>query len=394
MKVIGVIGNEACDADSIVSALVYAQFMNCSAPGDTQYIPFVQCSISDLSDRLDFVKVCEIVDLDSASLGLRSVLDYATEPPVHSWILIDHHSPSHIMQASVSEPTVVEIIDHHEVGSETAKSFVSTVPSVDIRVIGSCCSIIAERVLGSVCRDMVSHPHLFMLLLVIVLDTGNFNPATQKATPTDITVCDTLRGILNIPTSLDSYHEQLVQAKFNPKFWYHSPVTKLFNYDYKLVHPQVGYAVILRSLDGIADEDIVCFRDENQLRVFVVASGFFLPAGIIKRQLLITATDPEHLKRITADLHEVTNVQTVSVTDNVSKFEVFDESFSRKRFAPNFLQFLAKLSVISKSYPRCTPGLTRSSMTQKNGRETDPGRDHENRGVAAVSGRRDGKNRP
>ena len=167
--IVGVVGNEACDADSIVSAIVYAWFQNETVP-DTEFVPFVQCQLDELKDRLDFREICEIArfSIDNPP-PVRSLHDNCDDLAISEWILLDHHYPSKLHKANFPNHLVVrEIVDHHQVVSSEAREFVSHVKKVDIRTIGSTCTILAERLAGT----SVPPHFLMMLFLTIVIDTG------------------------------------------------------------------------------------------------------------------------------------------------------------------------------------------------------------------------------
>jgi inorganic pyrophosphatase/exopolyphosphatase len=343
MRTIGVLGNEACDADSIVSAICYSWFLNCTAPDDVEYVAFVQCAEEDLLYRLDYAEICRIVSFQPRRLhSIRAI-----PSPVSGWILVDHHYPSKLMLNIGNALDVAEIIDHHEVISDEATEFVESVSCVDIRTIGSTCTVIGERILNSRLKsEEIPREILMMLFLVIVLDTGDLSPELGKTTKTDEEIYSRLKTILGI-SDVGPMLDRIMKSKFSREFWYGYPLDTVFLYDFKEID-HVGYSVILRSIVGIEDSYIVSFAESRNLRVFVLSSGFYDESNNIHRELLLYLPVAQE----TADSVVKNVMKTVSVVTNgefsvmgTVRFKILDSSFSRKKFFPALLGTLRDLNV-------------------------------------------------
>lgn len=341
---IGVVGNEASDADSIVSAVVYAWFLNHTAKDGTEHIPFVQCEISDLSERLDFQEVCKISK--TTIENVRSLSDHSVT--VSHWILLDHHFPSKSLRVRADFKSVIEIIDHHEIVSEEAKQFVASVPKVDIRTIGSTCTIIAQLILKTMEGDtQVPEWILWLLFLVIMIDTCNLDPARGKTTQTDLDTYNLLKSRLN-PASIPDIYQQLLDSIFSPEFWYNSSLERILSHDFKEMEG-VGYSVLLRSISGISDEEIATFARKRGFKIYVISCGFHGENGKLRRQQLFYLPAANDIaEAVIAKTQALVNMKTIQPISEhkIVRLETFDDSFSRKKFFPLFLNILREYSLI------------------------------------------------
>ena len=337
---IGVIGNEASDADSIMSAIVYSWFLGKSGQ---QCVPYVQCRKEDLEYRLDFQEISTISNFSDIE-SIRSLHDYTVEDGIDAWILLDHHFPSQLHQARCASLKVVEVVDHHEIVSDETRSFVATVEAVDIRTIGSTCTIVSERIQ----LEEVPKHLFFMLFLTIVIDTGNLSPALGKTTPSDVEQYQRLQRILGLTErEVGSLYERLVKSKFNPTFWFKATLDQVLRYDMKQ-QDGVGYSVILRPIEGLADSDIIDFVSRNNFKFFVLSSGAFSDdqSSKLKRELLLYLPLP--LREGQVIVNDVLECVDSRVTwplcesRRIVRFEVLDTAFSRKKFFPKFLSLLPK----------------------------------------------------
>ena len=344
MKV-GVIGNEASDADSIVSAIVYAWYLNKTQP-ENDYITFVQCPFEELEDRLDFQEICKVSKFRVTD-SIESLHSSTTE--ISEWILLDHHFPStwHACKFSTAF-NVGEILDHHEVVTVESKNFVDSVKSVDIRTIGSTCTIVAQKLLATLAPTEIPQHLLWMLFLTIVIDTGNLSPELRKTTTADIEVYDQLKTLLKID-QVGPLFERLANAKFNPEFWNKAPLDRILRYDFKEMNG-VGYSVILRSLVGIDDGEIAQYADSRGYRLFVVSSGFYdEESKSIKRELLLYLPKiSESIATIITSVERLVpgRVHCVSKERCMARLEVLATAFSRKKFFPILLKILETNNVL------------------------------------------------
>lgn len=338
---IGVIGNEACDADSIVSAIVYAKFLTTTTNGNA--IPFVHCSLDELPDRLDFAEILSIVGGLHLCSNLRSIQNEVSD--IDSWILVDHHYPSNLFLSRVRPDfKISHVIDHHRVVTEEARIFLNATPH-DIREVGSTCSLIAEKVLfASTDKWLLDKEFLFMLLLVIVLDTGNLNVDLKIATDLDMEMHAKLSCMLGIDPRDQTHWKRLVNSRFNPDYWSKVSVEKMLGYDFKEIDG-IGYSTIFVSIDRISDMQIASYAQLKNFNLFIVIGAHLSSecSDFPNRQLIVYSHHQSQTLSLSA-LHETLmkkySLRLLFSNESVLRYDVLEKGFSRKKFSPFFSQIV------------------------------------------------------
>ncbi|KAL7548121.1 hypothetical protein ACHAWF_011454, partial [Thalassiosira exigua] len=280
-----VIGNEAGDADSIISALGWAYVKtleetarekDAAEGGRHAVVPVVSVPRADLALRRDVLLLLDLAGIDAGVLlctdndvVTQQLLPATTDngegsTPRTTVTLVDHNR----IRSSLSHLSslVSEIADHHEDegdhGGVTLESGNRIVAFEDGRAtVASTCTLVTERLLKSIESDAAVDGRLGLILLgVILLDSVNMLPAAGKGTPCDQTAISallertdwsSLEGM--VPTLLDAralgkvfpqgtgrapdqtgLFEALSGAKNDPKFWDEMSGTDCLRIDYKL----------------------------------------------------------------------------------------------------------------------------------------------------------------
>lgn len=191
-----VLGNEAADLDSVVSALITAYYTahslakeekeNTAEDQRSYVLPIVNCPRADLPLRTEVlfflrangvtpdILICrDEIDLFALHCGGRLKLT-----------LVDHN----VLAAADSalQPSVMRVIDHHKREKPLDRRDV-------IEPVGSCATLVTEIVLGLFDRDATV---CNLLLGTILLDTVNLSPSAQKATPKDWKAVGELEEVL------------------------------------------------------------------------------------------------------------------------------------------------------------------------------------------------------
>ena len=281
------IGNEAGDADSIVSALVHGYVLQLEGEAgshqhdqpNTKYAPLVGVPRADLPLRRETTLLLEMagVDLDRllfidsppsiAALLTQTKDDEAScESNPLSISLVDHNR----IRSSLRhlDGNVVEMLDHHEdEGYHT-----NTVPegsdarNVAFRgrdaLVGSTCTLVAERMLQAGTATLDPSASL-VLLGVILLDTMDMSAEAGKGTDRDLAAINALLdrtdwkmlntdsmeesvravfeadgdGSDNIKPNRAALHNLLRNSKFDEKFWSEMSVYDCLRIDYKRFEP-------------------------------------------------------------------------------------------------------------------------------------------------------------
>ncbi|XP_061414669.1 exopolyphosphatase PRUNE1 isoform X2 [Lethenteron reissneri] len=211
VRVHAVLGNEACDLDSTVCALVYAHFLAKTRPAGTHvvHMPVLNISREDLPLRPDVCRLLGSLGLSPAALTFR---DEASLHTLHArqkltLTLVDHNLLPHM--DTELEPAVVEVIDHHRLERPPSPGCCVTVEPV-----GSCASLVGAAML-------LQAPHLLdltcatMLAAAIVVDCVDMRVEAGRVTTRDREVLAELRRRFPLlPPSHDTFIT-LHAAKFD-----------------------------------------------------------------------------------------------------------------------------------------------------------------------------------
>ncbi|CAG0879895.1 unnamed protein product [Cyprideis torosa] len=207
-----VMGNEACDLDSSVSALVYAFFLSQDSNG-SPVVPVLNVLRSELHLRTEVVFWLEKNDVP---IHLCPCRDEISLPTLQGWDLLRLHLVDHHVLPAWQrnlEPAVVEILDHHPIAPSAPPP-----PSfAKIELVGSCSSLVTREIMQSATPSILT-PQLARLLIgPIVLDTANFSVTAGKATSVDVAFSTALKLILDAETGsetdLATFMDQLNAAR-------------------------------------------------------------------------------------------------------------------------------------------------------------------------------------
>lgn len=174
-----VLGNEACDLDSMVSALAYAYFLSKTAHSEMLVLPLLNIRQSELLLRSDNIFLLRQTGLSPDLLLFRDQLDLqALQQDGHLQLtLVDHNVlPS---SDSALEVAVVEVIDHHLLEREPSPSC-----PVTVETVGSCATLVTERIIQKA-PQILDQQLAQLLYAAVVLDCVNMSPAAGKVTPKD-----------------------------------------------------------------------------------------------------------------------------------------------------------------------------------------------------------------
>uniref|UniRef100_A0A8D0FSP8 Prune exopolyphosphatase 1 n=1 Tax=Strix occidentalis caurina TaxID=311401 RepID=A0A8D0FSP8_STROC len=172
-----VLGNEACDLDSAVSALALAYFL---AKG----IPAASLIFRD--------------EIDLGGLHRAGLL---------SLTLVDHHVLPGADAAL--EEAVVEVLDHRPLERDRAAGC-----QVTAEPVGSCATLVTERIAQGP-PGVLDRPTAALLHGTILLDCVNLSPAAGKVTPRDVACVSLLEARFPELPARDAVFEALQAAKFD-----------------------------------------------------------------------------------------------------------------------------------------------------------------------------------
>lgn len=137
-----VTGNESADLDSVVCAISYAWFKQHRQPCDV-FVPLINIERQDFILRTEITFLFRKLGIDSRHLIFRDDPTLQME----NWnsqsrlrlILVDHNLLSLVHKTYAG--AVIEVVDHHK-----DENHFPSVPK-EIALVGSCCTLVAERIL-------------------------------------------------------------------------------------------------------------------------------------------------------------------------------------------------------------------------------------------------------
>ena len=202
-----VLGNQASDADSVVSAIALAFVRDRSSSSRDVFVPLVAASRNDFENihPLEPFLLHPYVSMDRL-IYLEEVISHLER--LHATknlriILTDHNKLAPHLHAKFAD-AVVEIYDHHA----DQNCYLVQVPSKRRQIAfdaevgsgwGSCCTLIAslpesKRVLA---REGTDTGLARLLLDVILVDTIGLSEKAGKTKPADVTAVKSLRSLLS-----------------------------------------------------------------------------------------------------------------------------------------------------------------------------------------------------
>ncbi|KAM6968118.1 exopolyphosphatase PRUNE1 [Aplochiton taeniatus] len=174
-----VLGNEACDMDSMVSALVYAYFLFKTQSQGLTAVPVLNIPRSEFALRTDSMLLLSRSGLRADLLLFRDQLDLRAlnQAGRLALTLVDHN----VLPAADSdlEGAVLEVIDHHLL----EKARCAACP-VTVETVGSCATLVTERIVQRA-PEVLDQQLALLLYGTIVLDCVNMSLEAGKVTPKD-----------------------------------------------------------------------------------------------------------------------------------------------------------------------------------------------------------------
>lgn len=204
-----VLGNEACDLDSMVSALALAFYLAKTTETEDVVVPVLNIQRSELPLRADIVSFLRKVHIPESLLVFRDEIDLHTlqQAGQLTLTLVDHHV---LPRADAAlEEAVVEVLDHRPVEQKQRLPY-----PISVELVGSCATLVTERILQGA-PEILDSPTAALLHGTIILDCVNMDPRMGKATPKDSVFVEKLEALFpDLPKRSDIF-DFLQKAKFD-----------------------------------------------------------------------------------------------------------------------------------------------------------------------------------
>lgn len=328
------LGNEAADADSIVSSLCcsYFDFLQHSVlPVESTvskaFIPFVSINRCELRLRRDVeVLLGKVNVLLEDLVCLDDIPSFVGLNPdsVHVTLLDHNHLSSkevsfikRLCKIDASLPLVTEIIDHHaDFGQhvECCGMFrnIAYNNEQNVAEAGSACTLLAEKFLSQAKR--LDSDIATLLLGVIALDTINMSPQAGKGTPRDATAIAELAKVTSHSTQ--GLYDELSNAKLDRGYWNGLSAADCLLLDYKLFHVaassdsglkfDIGMAAVLLPIEDFLSKADLVGASAVYLQTcdILVVMTLYDVRDVIHRDLLFISKSEDRLHSIEQFLND------------------------------------------------------------------------------------------
>jgi exopolyphosphatase len=342
-----VIGNEAADLDSMVSAILYGLLASaCRPPGAPLVVPVVNCPRGDFALRTEAVYLFAALGVDVDALLFIDEIDLE---PLHRagrlrLTLVDHNILS-ADQAKYAD-AVDAIIDHHPDGGLYRQA-----KPRRIEPVGSAATLVAEAML----RDrpaLIDAGSATLLLGTILLDTVNLDPAAERVTAKDQDIAARLGEIAG--SDADDLFATLEAEKFNLSAL---GTGDLLRKDYKAWDTPsgtYGMSTVLTALEDWIAKDpglvagLDAFLQSRGLACLVAMIAYTGAGSGFRRELAVYVPDPALAAGLTAMLEAsdlgLDRIRPVGLADpdQVMFFTQRNTTISRKKLQPLLHRFFSK----------------------------------------------------
>lgn len=340
-----VLGNEACDLDSMVSALALAFYLAQTTETDDVFVPVLNIKRSELPLRGDNVFLLQKFHIPESLLIFRDEIDLHA---LHragqlTLILVDHHVlPGNDVAL---EEAVAEVLDHRPIEQKRCPPC-----HVSVELVGSCSTLVTERILQGA-PEILDRQTAALLHGTIILDCVNMDLQIGKATLKDKNYVEKLEALFpDLPERNDIF-DSLQKAKFDV-----SGLTteQMLRKDQKTVFRQgvrVAISAIYMDLEAFLQRsgliaDLRAFCQTYSYDILVAMTIFFNAHNEPVRQLAIFC--PYAALRMTiCDVLEHYHSPSLKLTlipspdPNLQAYVQGNTQVSRKKFLPLLLEALS-----------------------------------------------------
>ena len=311
------IGNEASDADSIISSLCMAYLKSQSKTTTTIsinsiYVPVVSVNRQELVLRRETELLLKEVDLELSDLICLDEFNADGLKMIRDVILLDHNNLSNkVVKQIPTTATVIEIYDHHQDAQlypdiSFPKRNIAFDNVKKIATVGSTCTLVFEQFFSSPSSKLLLDDTISTLLLgVIALDTSNGDLIVGKASERDINAMTTLQILAE--KNQDALYIKLRDAKMDIVFWKALTVEECLLLDFKkqpiptFCHgPELGVSSVLLPLEDFFSkpffvQQISQYMKEQELDMLGVMTFILTPK--YTRQLMIVTRNSQRLQQ-------------------------------------------------------------------------------------------------
>lgn len=199
-----VLGNEACDLDSMASAIGYA-YLLAATERDKTIVPVMPIPRGDFKLRAEAVYVFAKAGIDVANLIFLDDMDFESViERVLCLVLVDHNQLWGLWAPHGNKVAI--ILDHHK----NENLYPHAVKKL-IAPVGSTATLVGEQLITH-CPDLIDAHVSLLLWGTLLLDTVNLDSGAGRVTPRDEKMSAILMKFC--PLGQAQYFEAVQKAKF------------------------------------------------------------------------------------------------------------------------------------------------------------------------------------
>ncbi|XP_029417047.1 exopolyphosphatase PRUNE1 isoform X3 [Nannospalax galili] len=362
-----VLGNEACDLDSMVSALALAFYLTKTTEAEEIFIPVLNIKRSELPLRGDNVFFLQKIQIPETVLIFRDEIDLHAlhQAGQLTLILVDHH----VLPKSDAalEEAVAEVLDHRPIEQKSCPPC-----HVSVELVGSCATLVAERILQEA-PEILDRQTAALLHGTIILDCVNMDPKIGKATLKDSKYVEKLEALFpDLPERNDIF-DSLQKAKFDV-----SGLTteQMLRKDQKTIYRQgtkVAISAVYMDLEAFLQRsdliaDLSTFCQTHSYDAVIAMTIFFNSHSEPVRQLAIFCPHVALQMTICGVLEQSTSpplklTPVPSIHPNLQTYLQGNTQVSRKKLLP-LLQEALSAYFDSMKIPSGQPEIAGASREQ------------------------------
>lgn len=291
-----VMGNQTCDLDSAVCALIQGllEYIDVKKRGQSDLAIIPVMNIPEKEFRIK-TEVVYSLRTHNIPLNLITFRDQINLQNVQNdtdkkleLILVDHHTFANEDVALKS--SVVAIIDHRPL--DPAWSWPNV--SLNIKTVGSCATLVTCNLLEKN-ADILDAQLASLLRGPILIDTYNMSVEAGRATATDIDVLNTLEKLGGLTSNRTEIFNEIMTAKTNIS---ELSLEELMIKDLKVINdiPLVGFSFLIENflMRENAKETIEKFSNDRNCDV-VILIGQNVSSEHVSRDIAIFSTSSNQL---------------------------------------------------------------------------------------------------
>uniref|UniRef100_A0A2A4JMY7 DHHA2 domain-containing protein n=1 Tax=Heliothis virescens TaxID=7102 RepID=A0A2A4JMY7_HELVI len=366
-----IIGNESCDLDSAISAIVYATYlywqhnhMKCKVctkayrdgtlVKDDVFVPILNVDRADYELKTEVAYLLKDKGISASNLVFRDDrnLQEFLNNSKSKVVLVDHHVLA--KNDEFLAPFVTEIIDHRPL--DKSKWTYKEDTRSTIEVVGSCTTLVAQRIkdLSSLVAKEMDFFNAYpvcaeFLHATIILDTVNFSKEVNKATPHDEEIILFLENLIK-PADVKAERQRilntLVEARKDVS---NLSAAQLLRKDVKIVGKVLvpSFPILVKEfLDRPAALEAVTEALLHNNCEVALLLGMDLTGGLKRDTAIYSSKNPEKAVKLGEHLVQwrSPDLQLQAEQATCSYYQQLNLSASRKQYIAPVTQWLQSLN--------------------------------------------------